>query len=217
MSRRTTPATLLLMIAILIGFAVEIANGAWRNPNQLRDLGAIVPAYIEGRGEYWRLLSAVFLHGDGTPRGTILHLAVNLFSLYQLGSLYEIMFSTRRLVLIFFLTGIAASLTSLTRLPDFGSSVGASGAIFGIMGAFILSVWRSPRWRHDPVARNIVKQCIFWTIANIVILSMIPQIDTAAHIGGLVAGALLGALLPQAAAPPTPPAQVIVDVAPHDD
>jgi rhomboid protease GluP len=119
-------------------------------------------------------------------------------------------------VLIYFLTGLAASLTSFMRLGPFASSVGASGAIFGVMGAFIFSVWRSPRWRHDPVARSIVKQAIFWMIANIVIGLNIPQIDNAAHIGGLVAGMLLGAILPHPAAPPPPPAQVVVDVSPYD-
>lgn len=214
--RRTTTATFVLMFAIVMGFVIEVLTGAWTDPVRLSQLGAIVPAYVVA-GEYWRLLSAIFLHGDGTIRGTMLHLAVNLFSLFQLGSLYEIMFSTRRFVLIYFLTGIAASVTSFMRLPPFGSSVGASGAIFGVMGAFVFSVWRSPRWRHDRVARNIVKQCIFWMIANIVIGLNIPQIDNAAHIGGLVAGMLLGAILPQPALPPEPPAQVVIDVSPYDE
>ena len=215
MTRRRTPATFLLMFAILVGFGIEVATGAWTDPVRLSQLGAIVPAYVHA-GEYWRLLTAIFLHGDGTPRGTLLHLAVNLFSLFQLGSLYEIMFSTRRFTAIYFLTGIAASLASLMRLAPFGASVGASGAIFGVMGAFIFSVWRSPRWRHDRVARSIVKQAIFWMIANIIIGMNIPQIDNAAHMGGLVAGMLLGAILPHPAPPPPPPAQVIVDVSPYD-
>lgn len=215
MTRRSTPATHALMAAIAVGFGVEVVTGAWQNPAQLSELGAIVPAYVSA-GDYWRLLTAMFLHGDGTVRGTLLHLAVNLFSLFQLGSLYELMFSTRRFLLIYFVTGIAASLTSYMRLAPFGSSVGASGAIFGVMGAFVFSVWRSPRWKHDPVARSIVKQAIFWTIANIVIGLNIPQIDNAAHIGGLVAGMVLGAVLPHAAPPPPPPGQVIVDVSPHE-
>ncbi|HVE71355.1 MAG TPA: rhomboid family intramembrane serine protease [Thermoanaerobaculia bacterium] len=202
------------MAAILVGFAVEVAKGAWTDPVRLEKLGAIVPVYIAQGGEYWRLLSAMFLHGDGTKQGTLLHLAVNLFSLYNLGTLYEYMFSTRRFVLIYFVTGIAASLTSFMRLPPFGASVGASGAIFGILGAFILSVWRSPRYRDDHRARSMMKQAIFWMIANIVIGLQIAKIDNAAHIGGLVAGMLLGALLPHAAPPPGPPAEVVIDVRP---
>ena len=212
--RRGTPATFALMFAILIGFAFEVATGSWTDPLLLQVNGSIVPAYIKGNGEYWRLVTAMFLHGDGTKGGTLLHMAVNLFSLFQLGSLFEMMFSTRRFLLIYFVTGIAASLTSLMRLPWWHSSVGASGAIFGIMGAFIFSVWRSPRWKHDRVARSIVKQAIFWMIANIAIGLQIPQVDNAAHIGGLVAGMILGALLPHPTPPPAPPAQVVIDVAP---
>jgi rhomboid protease GluP len=212
--RRNTPATFVLMFAILVGFALEVARGAWTKPERLALMGAIVPEYVKA-GEYWRLLTAMFLHGDGTVKGTLLHLAMNLFALFQLGSLYEIMFGTRRFVLVYFLTGLAASIASVLHIT--GSSVGASGAIFGILGAFIFSVWRSPRWRHDRIARSIVKQCLFWMVANIVIGLNVPQIDNAAHIGGLVAGMLLGAILPQPAPPPAPPAQVVIDVLPHDE
>jgi rhomboid protease GluP len=215
MRQRTTPATLLLMFAIVLGFGVEVVTGAWTDPLRLELLGAIVPSFIKS-GDYWRLVSAMFLHGDGTRQGTLLHLAVNLFSLYNLGTLYESMFGTRRFVLIYFLTGIAASVTSFLRLPDFGASVGASGAIFGILGAFIFSVWRSPRYKNDPRARSMMKQAVFWMLANIAIGLQIPKVDNAAHIGGLVAGMLLGALLPHAAPPPPPPADVVIDVQPRE-
>lgn len=218
MSRRppSSPATLFLMGAILIGFGIEIFTGAWKNPNLLAELGAIVPSYILGRHEYWRLLSAMFLHGDGTVGGDFLHLGVNLWALWQLGRLYEIMFGTRRFVLIYFATGLFASFTSLMRyflLQQDGSSVGASGAIFGILGAFIFSIRRSPRWRHERWARGIVNQLMFWIFANLVIGFSVPQIDMAAHLGGLAAGLLLGATLPQRE-PPMPPSQAIIDVTP---
>ena len=211
--RRRTPATTLLIIAILIGFAIEVVTGAWLDQIKLAELGAIVPPYVRA-GEYWRLLTAMFLHGDGTIRGDLLHLGMNLFALFQLGSLYEVMFGTRRFLVVYFVSGIAASITSY--LHNVGSSVGASGAIFGILGAFIFSVWRSPRWRHERAARGIVKQLLFWIAANLVIGATIPQIDLAAHLGGLVTGLLLGALLPHHT-PPPPPGQVVVDVMPYGE
>lgn len=218
MSRRppSSPATSLLMGAIILGFVIEIATGAWVDWIKLAHLGAIVPSYILGRGEYWRLLSAMFLHGDGTIRGDLLHLGMNLWALWQLGRLYEMMFGTRRFVLIYFATGLAASITSLMRyvfLQQSGASVGASGAIFGILGAFIFSIRRSPRWRHERWARGIVSQLMFWIVANIVIGFSFPQIDMAAHLGGLATGLLLGATLPQRE-PPMPPSQAIIDVTP---
>lgn len=205
----SSPATLLLMGAILVGFGIEIYTGAWRNWRALAELGAIVQPYVIQDGEYWRLLTAMFLHGDGTIQGDVLHLGMNLYALWQLGRLYEMMFGTRRFVLIYFVSGIAASITSL--LHNAGASVGASGAIFGILGAFIFSIRRSPRWRNERWARGVVQQLMFWMIANIVIGFMIPQIDMAAHIGGLVTGLILGATLPQKE-PPVPPSQAVIDV-----
>ncbi|HEU4886821.1 MAG TPA: rhomboid family intramembrane serine protease [Thermoanaerobaculia bacterium] len=212
----SSPATVLLFIAILIGFGIEIATGAWKDQFLLAPLGAIVPSLILDQGQYWRLLSAMFLHGDGTVRGGLLHLGVNLYALWQLGRLYEIMFGTRRFVMIYFVTGIAASLTSLLRyvlLQQDGASVGASGAIFGVLGAFIFSIRRSPRWRNERWARSIVQQLLFWIVVNIAIGLTVPQIDMAAHVGGLLTGLLLGATLPQKE-PPLPPSQAVIDVTP---
>lgn len=203
---RTTPATWLLFAAILIGYAIEIVTGASTDDRRLAILGAIQPILIRD-GDWWRLLSAMFLHGG------LLHLLVNVWALYQLGRLYEAMFGTRRFVFIYFATGLVASVTSFLRLPDYGSSVGASGAIFGILGAFIFSVRRSPRWRHEKWARDLVAQCVFWIAANILISLKIPQIDVAAHMGGLAAGLILGAALPHRV-PPPPPASTVVDVTP---
>jgi rhomboid protease GluP len=210
------PATLLIFVAIVIGFGIEIATGAWVNPGALAQLGAIVPTLVLRDGEYWRLLSAMFLHGDGTARGGLLHAGLNLYVLWQIGRLYEIMFGTRRFLLIYFVTGIAASLTTLLRFllsHSDGASVGASGAIFGIMGALIVSIRRSPRWKNERWARSIVQQLMFWIVVNIAIGLTVPQIDMAAHAGGFLTGLLLGALLPQRE-PPLPPSQAVIDVTP---
>lgn len=203
------PATLVLFIAIVIGFGVEIVTGAWKNDAILAHLGAIVPYYVNDGGQYWRLLSAMFLHGG------VVHLVVNLWALWQLGRLYEIMFGTKRFLSIYFVTGIVASITSLVRLTLIGggSSVGASGAIFGVLGAFIFSIRRSPRWKNDRWARSIVQQLMFWIVVNIAIGFTVPQIDMAAHIGGVLTGLLLGATLPQKE-PPLPPSQAVIDVTP---
>ena len=212
---RRTPATRAIITAILIGFGIEIYTGAWTNPKQLAELGAVIRYKIFEEGDFWRLLSAMFLHGDGTPQGGILHLALNVIALVQIASLYELMFGSRRFLFIYFTSGIIASLTSA--LVRQGPSVGASGALFGILGAFVLSVWRSPRYRHERFARSIVNQLLFWIIANIVIGFQIPQIDNSAHLGGLAAGVLLGAILPHRPPPPPPPAQMVIDVRPRDD
>jgi rhomboid protease GluP len=210
--RPSTPATILITLAILFGFVYEVYTGAYRDRRILAEIGAVEWTRVVDDGEYWRLLSAMFLHGDGTIRGDLLHLGLNLYALWQLGRLYEMMFGTRRFVFIYFATGLFASVTTLVHRA--GPSVGASGAIFGILGAFIFSIRRSPRFRHERWARGIVQQLVFWIVANIVIGFTIPQIDMAAHLGGLAAGLLLGATLPQKE-PPVPPSQAVIDVTPQ--
>ena len=212
--RPRAPATNAIMVAILIGFAIEMATGAWLDAEKLAVLGAIVREWVLERHEWWRLVTAMFLHGDGTPSGDFLHLAVNLFSLFQIGTLFEVMFGSRRFLFLYFVTGICASLASLWH--NAGASVGASGAIFGIVGAFIFSVFRSPRWRHERAARSIVKQLIFWTVLNTFIAAWFPQIDNAAHMGGFLTGLILGAILPHRV-PPPPPSSRVIDVMPYDD
>ena len=125
--------------------------------------------------------------------------------LWQLGR-FTRSCSERRFLAIYFVTGIGASLTSLLRfllMHTDGASVGASGAIFGILGALIFSIRRSPRWQNERWARSVVQQLMFWIVVNIVIGYYVPQIDKAAHIGGLLAGVLLGATLPARTADPT--------------
>lgn len=203
---RRSPATSTLIALILIVFGIDLvqtSRGGW----PLAYYGAVAGELVRA-GQYWRLITAIFLHNGA------LHLLVNLFSLFQLGRLYEMMFGTRRFLLIYFAAGLGGTLAST--LHNAGPSVGASGAIFGILGAFIFSVRRSPLWRHDRMARSIVSQCVFWMIANLVIGFNVPQIDNAGHIGGLATGLLLGALLPHRPPPPPPPSDVVVDVTPHD-
>jgi rhomboid protease GluP len=91
-----------------------------------------------------------------------------------------------------------------------GPAVGASGAIFGILGALIFSVRRSPQYRHQPWTKGLISQLVFWIAVNIVIGFSVPFIDNAAHIAGLVTGLLLG-LLPHRV-PPLPPRDMVIDV-----
>lgn len=211
--QQRTPATMTLIACILAGFGFEVVTGAWSHPEILVQKGSIWPYAISVKHEYWRLLTAMFLHGDGTPRGTLIHLLFNVMALYNIGRIYELLFGSKRFTLIYFVTGIAASITSWLHIQ--GSSVGASGAIFGVLGALVSSIQRSPRFRNDRNARSILRQCVFWIIINVVIGFTIPQIDLAAHLGGLVAGLLLGWMLPYGAVP-EPPGAMVIDVNPYE-
>lgn len=198
---RRTPVTTALLIAIGIVFAYEAWTGAFYSEEAMIRLGAIVPGML-GRGEYWRAVAAMFLHAGW------LHWALNSWALYQLGSLYETLFGSGRFTLVYFVSGICASVAS--SMYPHGPAVGASGAIFGILGALIFSIRRSPQYRHQPWTKSLVSQLVFWIAVNIVIGFSVPFIDNAAHIAGLVTGLLLG-LLPHRL-PPPPPRDVVIDV-----
>ena len=210
--RPRIPGTTFVLSAIMTTFLLQVFTGAWRDPLLLQQWS--VSGYdVFVRGEYWRLLTAIFLHGNGTPGITLVHLALNVLSLFQLGFLFETRFGARRLLLVFFVTGLVASLASAW--ANRGPSVGASGAVFGIVGAYMMAVVRSPRLRRERFARSIVSQLVVLTIINIGVGSTIPMIDMSAHIGGLVAGMVIGAILPHQPPPPPPPAEVVIDVTPY--
>lgn len=198
---RRAPVTGAVLIIICIVFAIEVFTGAFNSNETIIELGAIVPGLMR-RGEYWRLVSAMFLHGGW------LHWATNSWALYQLGMLYEALFGSPRFAKAYFISGIVASVAS--SLFTRGPAVGASGAIFGILGAFIFSLLRSPQYRHQPWTKGLVNQIIFWIVINIAIGFYVPFIDNVAHIAGLISGLLLG-LLPHRGSPP-PPRDLVIDV-----
>ena len=203
--KRTAPLTKLLLVVITLIWLYEAFTGAADDNYKLAALGAILPGTLQ-RHEYWRLVAAMFLHGGW------IHWASNSWALYQLGTLYEILFGTRRFAIVYFVSGIIASAASAMHLVD-EPAVGASGAIFGVLGAFIFSISRSPRYRKQPWTRSLIGQLVFWIGVNIVIGFSIPHIDNVAHFGGLITGLLLG-FLPHRE-PPPPPAESVIDVEPR--
>ena len=143
----------------------------------------------------------------------ILHLALNLWALFQLGYMFEAMFGSFRFIVTYIVSGLIASAASAYFLDPHGLSAGASGAIFGILGALIFSIRRSPMWKHEPWARGLTKQLFGWAALNFVIGFSFPAIDNYAHGGGFVAGLLLG-FLPHRV-PPPPPRTMVIETTPE--
>lgn len=137
-------------------------------------------------GEYWRMLTSVFLHAS------LLHIAFNMYCLYAYGWMAEMVMGRLRFLLAYLFTGVMASAVSLAVHPD-GVSVGASGAIFGVIGLLIaffhLKILETPGVPGNPVVPLLKFAAI-----NLVIGAIIPALNNAAHIGGLVAGILVGAV-----------------------
>ncbi len=187
---RRTPVTTLLLIAIVICYGLQVLTGAERGP--LVQLGVNYgPAVFAG--QYWRLVTSMFLHGD------LIHLALNGWALYQLGALFELLLGSSRMLLVYFVAGIAGSLASdfFTKAP----SLGASGAIFGLIGALIAFLLRR-RGALTPQGKSILMQLVGWAAINVflgfgsnAVSSSGVHIDNSAHLGGGAAGLLLGFLL----------------------
>jgi rhomboid protease GluP len=201
---RRTPGTTLLIVAILIVFAIQFSIDR-ANQTSVFILGGIRATTLPHH-DYWQLLAAMFLHFG------VLHLVMNLWALYQLGGVFEVLFGTRRFLMTYFGTGLAASIAAAIFVGPDTLSAGASGAIFGILGALIPAIRRSPRWRHQPWTRGFLQQLIGWAVINIIIGFSVPGIDNSAHLGGFVAGLLLG-FIPHHV-PPLPPSESVIEAKP---
>jgi rhomboid protease GluP len=186
LSLRQTPVTILLLAAIAAAFGLEMMRGATDDARALVALGANYPPAVLQQGQWWRLVTSMFLHGG------FLHLFFNGWALVQLGGLFERWIGSGRLVFTYFATGICGSLASV--LFTNNVSVGASGAIFGLLGALIAFLLRR-RNRLAAGGKSILSQLVFWAGLNLILGASMPMIDNFAHIGGLVAGFVVGLLL----------------------
>jgi membrane associated rhomboid family serine protease/predicted Zn-dependent protease len=139
-------------------------------------------------GEWWRLLTCVFVHGG------IIHIAFNMWCLWNLGALAESLYGRWTYAAIYLICGVGASLASVAWHPG-TPSVGASGAIFGLAGALIaafkLGEFSVPRSALSGTLRSLA----MFVIYNLIFGAAIGTTDNAAHIGGLVTGLILGALI----------------------
>jgi membrane associated rhomboid family serine protease len=138
--------------------------------------GLLYASYISINHDYYRLLTSAFLHEN------FLHIAFNMYLLYVLGRMLEPAIGHVRFLAIYFVALFAGSLGVLVVTPH-GASLGASGAIFGLLGA---AYFEMRRRGIDPVRSGIVPTILL----NLVISFTIPNISIGAHIGGLIGGAL---------------------------
>jgi membrane associated rhomboid family serine protease len=142
--------------------------------------GALFGPSVEA-GDWWRIITAGFLHSG------VLHLAFNMYFLYFIGQLLEPAIGKLRFALIYFVSLLGGSFGALLLSPN-AVTVGASGAVFGLMGAAILAM----RARGiDPMQSGLGVTLLL----NLGITFLIPNISIGGHIGGLIAGGIVGYLL----------------------
>jgi rhomboid protease GluP len=191
-----TPTIIAINVAVFI--AMLIAGADLMNPNpaiHIRFGSNFGP--LTWTGEEWRLLTSAFLHFG------LIHIALNMFALYQAGSLVERLFGSTRFAVIYLLAALSGSVASGFWDP-FRNSAGASGAIFGVYGA-LLAFLAIRRVDIPPsMLKSISSSALLFCLYSLVIGAAHPLIDNACHVGGLLGGFVSGAIL---ARPFTPEAR----------
>jgi len=139
-------------------------------------------------GEWWRLVTYMFLHGG------LLHIAFNMWCLWDLGALAESLYGRWTFAGIYLLTGIAGGLASVAWNPSV-LSVGASGAIFGLAGALIASFYLGEFSLPRVAIQGTLRSLLVFAVFNLGFGGLVGGIDNACHIGGLVSGLVLGAMV----------------------
>jgi membrane associated rhomboid family serine protease len=181
-----TNALLLILVAVFIGEVVyaggpSLVSGPSRG--QLIRMGGDVGIAVAA-GQVWRLFTSMFLHIG------LFHILMNGYALYLFGNVVEAEQGSWRFLALYLVTGLGASAASYTFGDPLAVGAGASGAIFGVFGAFLGYSWRR---RDLAFYRARVRSAISLIAINAFIAFTFPSIDWRAHVGGLVSGLVVGA------------------------
>jgi rhomboid protease GluP len=186
---KLTATRILIALNVLVMVVLSIQNpGMLLIPDKqsLIESGANF-GILTCSGQQWRLLSSMFLHVG------ILHLLVNMYALYKVGPPAEDLFGWRDFVVIYLFSGIFGALASCLWNPTL-ISAGASGAIFGVYGSLLSFMFVQRDQYPDKVLKNHALMAVLFLACNAVYGWLVPEIDSFAHLGGLLAGAFSGFL-----------------------
>ena len=175
------------MLILLINTGMYVATmlrtqqqggGGFGDPTlqTLVDFGAKYAPYIIGRGEWWRLITAAFLHGG------LLHILMNSWVLFDLGPQVNVAFGTPRFLAIYFVSSVTGYLASL--YWSSAVSIGASAGLCGLIGAMIALGTRE----RSAFGAALRRQYIQWMVYLLIFGLVIQGVDNAAHLGGLAGG-----------------------------
>lgn len=173
----TRPVVTYGLIGITVAvFLVQFATGI----NQVAADWGMWPVGVAIGGEWWRLVTSAFLHGS------FLHIAFNMYVLFALGPTLERILGHGRYLVLYLLAALGGGVASYAFSDIRTVSVGASGAIFGLMGALVVA---GRRLRYD------ITQVLILLGINVAIGFFAPGVDWRAHLGGLVTGAVVAAIM----------------------
>jgi rhomboid protease GluP len=185
-----TPAVWALILVNLVMFGMEILFGGATNSRTLHALGALEPDAVIVKHEYWRLLTALFLHYG------VLHISFNLYALYLLGPGLERMIGSLRFAMSYLITGLGSSagvvLLRALNLTKADELVGASGCVMGIIG---VSAGLLLRHRKSPLAGRQLRNILVIVVIQTAFDLSTPQVSLAAHLCGFATGVMVGTIL----------------------
>ena len=194
-SAASFPATIGLIAACVLVYVAMVLSGVSAflpTPDEAIKFGAdFGPLTLNG--QWWRLATSMFVHFG------LIHIALNMWCLWNLGRAAEQLLGRYSYLLAYFATGIFGSVASVYWHPQ-GAGAGASGAIFGLAGVLVSFVYLKKTPAHLQINSKMLGSLGTFIAYNLVFGAAIPGISNAAHIGGVVMGLAVGALLPSASA-----------------
>jgi membrane associated rhomboid family serine protease/Flp pilus assembly protein TadD len=174
---------------VLVYVAMGLSGASWTDPSithAIRWGADFGPLTLNG--QWWRLFTSTFVHFG------IVHIGFNMWCLWDLGRSLEFLMGRKAFIVTYVVSGIAASMVSLAWDP-WRVSAGASGAIFGVAGAFVSYLYL----KKTPIDRSVVQKklrSLGIFIAYNLFYGLRSGVDNSAHLGGLVAGLILGTVFP---------------------
>ena len=150
-------------------------------------MGSLYKPLVYGANEWWRIITSAFIHAD------FFHILINMMALVQTGILVERVYGKKEMLFIYFSAMLTSSLLALINMSSSFQTVGASGAIFGLMGAIIVYLFSSGLYKVP----NIRNQIITTLLINVIITFM-PGVSMYGHLGGFVGGVLAAMFISKA-------------------
>ena len=182
---------------IYVGGPEMLSGGNGQGMGRVLVDGALIPAAVLQYGQWWRIFTGAFLHGS------LLHIGVNMMSLWFLGRFIEYAMGSWRMLLVYTVSLVAAGLGVVYFSSPMVPTVGASGAIFGLFGALFAIGFKLGKPGMDLVRANVGI-----LVVNLIITFTVPAISWQAHVAGLLAGFVVTFVIYY---PPRRVAPVVVD------
>lgn len=177
---RAYPLTAFLIAANLFMFLLLVLNGGSQDPETLSRFGALDSMRMVSMADMWRLISSMFLHAGFD------HLLFNMFAMFVFAPPLERVFGKWKYLLFYLACGIVGNVLSMVMYVEF-FSVGASGAVYGLFGAYLFIVL----FRQGALDEQSRKTILVILGLGVIYSFIVPQINVYAHLGGLAAGFIL--------------------------